>query len=99
MSLYEEIVGRGGVSPAYFFDCMTFSECAIFLKGMRRKERAEMERVRLLMWSIFQSQSRRRLDVEDVLRLNDESETSDEAERINEEEMKELRERAKNIKL
>lgn len=99
MSLYEEIVGRGGVSPAYFFDCMTFSECAIFLRGMRRKERAEMERVRLLMWSIFQSQSRRRLDVEDVLRLDDERETSDEAERINEEEMKELRERAKNIKI
>lgn len=58
-----------------------------------------MERVRLLMWSVFQSQSRRRLDVEDVLRLDDERETSDEAERINEEEMKELRERAKNIKL
>lgn len=99
MSLYEEIVGRGGVSPAYFFDCMTFSECAIFLRGMRRKERAEMERVRLVMWSVFQSQSRRKLDVEDVLRLDDERETSDEAERINEEEMKELRERAKNIKL
>lgn len=99
MSLYEEIVGRGGVSPAYFFDCMTFSECAIFLRGMRRKERVEMERVRLLMWSVFQSQSRRRLDVEDVLRLDDERETSDEAERINEEEMKGLRERAKNIKL
>lgn len=58
-----------------------------------------MERVRLLMWSVFQSQSRRKLDVEDVLRLDDERETSDEAERINEEEMKELRERAKNIKL
>lgn len=58
-----------------------------------------MERVRLLMWSVFQSQSRRRLDVEDVLRLDNERETSDEAERINEEEMKELRERAKNIKL
>lgn len=99
VSLYEEIVGRGGVSPAYFFDCMTFSECAIFLRGMRRKERTELERVRLLMWSVFQSQSRRRLDVEDVLRLDDERETSDEAERINEEEMKELRKRAKNIKL
>ena len=99
MSLYEEIVGRGGVSPAYFFDCMTFSECAIFLRGMRRKERAEMEKIRLLMWSVFQSQSRRRLDVENVLRLDDERETSDEAERINEEEMKELRERAKKIKL
>lgn len=58
-----------------------------------------MERVRLLMWSVFQSQSRRKLDVEDVLRLDDERETSDEAERINEEEMKELRKRAKNIKL
>lgn len=58
-----------------------------------------MERVRLLMWSVFQSQSRRKLDVEDVLRLDNERETSDEAERINEEEMKELRERAKNIKL
>lgn len=99
MSLYEEIVGRGGVSPAYFFDCMTLSECAVFLRGMRRKERAEMERVRLLMWSVFQSQSRRKLDVEDVLRLDDERETSDDVERINEEEMKELRERAKNIKL
>lgn len=51
------------------------------------------------MWSVFQSQSRRRLDVENVLRLDDERETSDEAERINEEEMKELRERAKKIKL
>lgn len=58
-----------------------------------------MEKIRLLMWSVFQSQSRRKLDVEDVLRLNDECETSYEAERINEEEMKELRERAKNIKL
>lgn len=58
-----------------------------------------MERVRLLMWSVFQSQSRRRLDVEDVLRLDDERKTSDDTERINEEEMKELRERAKNIKL
>lgn len=95
MSLYEEIVGRGGVSPAYFFDCMTLSECAVYLRGMRRKERAELERIRLVMWSVFQSQSKRRLDVEDVLRLNDEHD----AEMINEEEMKSLRERAKNIKL
>ena len=98
MSLYEEIVGRGGVSPAYFFDSMTFSECAVFLRSMRRKERAEMERVRLMMWSVFQSLSRRRLDVEDVLRLNNEHD-SHETERINEEDMKGLRERAKSIKL
>lgn len=60
---------------------MTFSECAVFLRGMRRKERAEMERVRLLMWSVFQSQSRRRLDVEDVLRLDDEHDASDKTEK------------------
>ena len=51
------------------------------------------------MWSVFQSQSRRKLDVEDVLRLDDEHEASDKAEKINEEEMKGLRERAKKIKL
>lgn len=72
MSLYEEIVGRGGVSPAYFFDSMTFVECAAFLRGMRRKERAEIENTRLIMWAIFQSQSRRSLELEDVLKLEDE---------------------------
>lgn len=36
--LYEEVVGRGGISPDYFFDSMTFSECAAFIRGMNRKE-------------------------------------------------------------
>ena len=53
MSLYEEIVGRGGVSPAYFFDSMTFVECAAFLRGMRRKERAELENTRLVMCGLY----------------------------------------------
>ena len=69
MSLYEEIVGRGGVSPAYFFDSMTFIECAAFLRGMRRKERAEIENTRLIMWAIFQSQSRKNLELDDVMKL------------------------------
>lgn len=94
MSLYEEIVGRGGVSPAYFFDSMTFIECAAFLRGMRRKERAEIENTRLIMWAIFQSQSRKNLELDDVIKLEDE----DKSEKgVNREELEELRKRAKQM--
>lgn len=94
MSLYEEIVGRGGVSPAYFFDSMTFVECAAFLRGMRRKERAEHENTRLVMWAVFQSQSRKSLELDDVMKLEDENEPKKD---ISQEELKELRKRAKQM--
>ena len=94
MSLYEEIVGRGGVSPAYFFDSMTFVECAAFLRGMRRKERAEFENTRLVMWAVFQSQSRKSLELDDVMKLEDENEPKKD---ISQEELKELRKRAKQM--
>lgn len=94
MSLYEEIVGRGGVSPAYFFDSMTFVECAAFLRGMRRKERAELENTRLVMWAVFQSQSRKSLELDDVMKLEDENELKKD---ISQEELKELRKRAKQM--
>lgn len=94
MSLYEEIVGRGGVSPAYFFDSMTFVECAAFLRGMRRKERADFENTRLVMWAIFQSQSRKSLELDDVMKLEDENEPKKD---ISQEELKELRKRAKQM--
>lgn len=95
MSLYEEIVGRGGVSPAYFFDSMTFTECAAFLRGMRRKERAEIENTRLIMWAVFQSQSRRSIELDDVMRLEDEDKTDDKE--VKQEELKSLRNRAKQM--
>lgn len=94
MSLYEEIVGRGGVSPAYFFDSMTFVECAAFLRGMRRKERAELENTRLVMWAVFQSQSRKSLELDDVMKLEDENEPKKD---ISQEELEELRKRAKKM--
>lgn len=94
MSLYEEIVGRGGISPAYFFDSMTFVECAVFLRGMRRKERAELENTRLVMWAVFQSQSRKSLELDDVMKLEDENEPKKD---ISQEELKELRKRAKQM--
>lgn len=95
IALYEEIVGRGGVSPAYFFDKMDYAECAVFLRGMQRKERAELERARLIMWSVFQSQSRRKISLDDVLKLESEKEKTV---KVNKQEMDDLRKRIKNFK-
>lgn len=92
--MYEEIVGRGGVSPAYFFEEMDFQECIVFMKGMKRKERAELENTRLIMWAVLQSQSMRPLELEDVMKLDNEE--NDERE-VNQKELEELRKRAKKM--
>lgn len=92
--MYEEIVGRGGVSPAYFFEEMDFQECIVFMKGMKRKERAELENTRLIMWAVLQSQSRRSLELEDVMKLDDEENVERE---VNQKELEELRKRAKKM--
>ncbi len=90
--MYEEIVGRGGVSPAYFFDEMDFQECIVYIKGMNRRERVELEKTRLIMWAVFQSQSSRSLELEEVMRLDEETESE---QGVNQEELEELRKRAK----
>lgn len=90
--MYEEIVGRGGVSPAYFFDEMDFQECIAYMKGMNRRERVELEKTRLIMWAVFQSQSSRSLELEEVMRLDEETESE---QGVNQEELEELRKRAK----
>lgn len=92
--MYEEIVGRGGVSPAYFFEEMDFQECIVFMKGMKRKERAELENTRLIMWAVLQSQSRRSLELSDVMKLDDEENVERE---VNQKELEELRKRAKKM--
>lgn len=95
--MYEEIVGRGGVSPAYFFEEMDFQECIVFMKGMRRKERAELENTRLIMWAVLQSQSRRTLELEDVMKLEDEEDEEDDETGVDQQELEELRKRAKQM--
>ena len=42
-------MGRGGVSPTHFFYEMTFGEAAAYLRGMERRDRAEWERLKVLM--------------------------------------------------
>lgn len=104
VSLYEEIVGRGGIAPDYFFDRMDFAECVAFLNGMRRKERAELERTRLVMWACLSPWSKQRLSPEDILKLDETPETTAsppashrETERLMKQAMEQLRERAERI--
>lgn len=59
--MYEEVVGRGGVSPEYFFDSMTLNECAAFVRGMNRKEQEAWERTRMLMYAVVQVNSTKSL--------------------------------------
>lgn len=102
MRLYEEIVGRGGVSPTHFFYDMTFGEAAAFLRGMQRKERESWEQTRRIMHMIAQVNSTKDLDPEDVIRFvwdgDDLTEEQKERMRMDEEkELEELRKRAKKM--
>lgn len=84
------------MSPAYFFDNMTFEECAAFLRGMQRKEQDEWERTRMLMYCICQVNSTKELIPSDILAFPwDEVQEVE----IDENEIKELRERAKMIQV
>ena len=69
MRLYEEIVGRGGVSPTHFFYDMTFGEAAAFMRGLDLREKADWERTRKVMWAVVQSQSTKRIGLKDVQRF------------------------------
>jgi hypothetical protein len=88
------------VSPDYFFENMDWHECMVFLKGLRKKERVEIERVRLLMWATLVPHSKGGLELEDVLTLPEEEKSDEEIQADKEEEkkmMEELRKRAKTM--
>ncbi len=91
--LYEEIVGRGGVSPGYFLDCMDMPECAAFLSGLRRRERHELEKVRMVMWSSLRPYCKE-LELDDVMKLDDDTSAAENRENY-ESELEEVRKRAK----
>lgn len=91
--LYEEIVCRGGVSPGYFFDRMDIPECAAYLSGLRRKERSELEKVRMVMWASLRPYCKE-LELDDVMKLDGDTDTTESRENY-ERELKEVRKRAK----
>lgn len=85
------------MSPAYFFDSMDFLECATFMRGMRRKERFELEQTRLIMWAAIQPHCKHKYSPEDILPLAAEEESECESEKFDREELERVRERAKKF--
>lgn len=76
---------------------MDIYECVVYLNGMRRKERAELERTRLIMWAALTPYSKNELELDDVLKLEHLQEDT-ETNHINAaEELRGLRERAKRM--
>lgn len=97
MRLYEEIVGRGGISPSYFFDSMTLEECAAYIRGYQRKEQEKWERMRWLMYTIAQVNSKKKLSPEDLFSFPWDKERG--PVEVDEKEIEEVRKRMKGIKL
>ena len=91
--LYEEIVGRGGVFPEYFLDRMDIPECAVFLSGLRRRERYELEKVRMVMWSSLRPYCKE-LELDDVMKLDGDTAAAENRENY-ESEFEEVIKRAK----
>lgn len=74
---------------------MTFNECAAFIRGMSRKEQEAWERTRMMMYTIAQVNSTESLTPELLFPFPWDEER--EPIEIDENELKELRERAKNM--
>ena len=96
MRLYEEIVGRGGVSPSYFFYKMTFPEAAAFMRGQSRKQREEWEHTRRLMWAMLAPHSKKKLELEDIKIFEDENSKA-EAKEVDAKEIERIKEIAKRF--
>ena len=96
--LYEEIVGRGGVSPDHFFYAMTFAEAAAYMRGMEAREHAAWERTRWEVWASLKPYSKH-LDLKDVMRFpwEERAVTADEA--VDEREIERIRNIARRMEL
>ena len=93
--MYGIIVGRGGVSPAYFFDRMTFPEASAFIDGWHEERKDRWEQVRRIIHSVYQVNSRTELDLEDVLKFPwDEEDGSGQGKAPTDEELERLRKEA-----
>ena len=91
-------MGRGGVSPTYFFYEMTWAEAAAFMRGLHLRERDEWERTRRLMWAAIMPHSKKKLDYQDVIKFTWDEDYVDTT-KVDEGELERIRELAKKIKL
>lgn len=89
--MYKEIVGRGIVSPTYFFYSMTFTEASQLMSAIYEQEKAEWEKIRMQMYVVAQGNSTEEITPQDVIKFPWEEETTEvedeqaELRRLNEE--------------
>ena len=76
---------------------MTFEECAAYLDGIHDADKDNWERTRQLMYAIIQVNSTSELKPTDVLRFEWDTQVDDSDE--SNDDIEEVRERMKNIKL
>ena len=96
--LYEEIVGRGGVSPSHFFYRMTFGEAAAYMRGLQLREREEWERTRWMMWAAIMPHCKKKLEYQDIMKFTWDKDYVDTT-KVDEGELERIKELAKKIKL
>ena len=73
---------------------MDFAEAEAYIEGLRKRDKYELERTRLLMWAMLQPNSKERLELDDIIRLDDEDNGKH---AVNKDELEELRKRAKKF--
>ena len=89
--MYQLIVGEGGCPPDYFLFQMSPAEAQDYVEGVNRRHRQGWEQTRSLMSLVYQVLTGECLDMEFPW---DEDNPRDE---IDEEELRELRQRAKEM--
>ena len=68
--MYSIIVGKGGISPSYFLDRMSWFEVDSCLRGIEYKERISWEQTRMLGYITAQSHSTKALKYSDIIRFD-----------------------------
>lgn len=64
------MVIRAHIQPDYFLDKMNWNEVKLLLNEMEVNNRDSWEQTRLIMWSVIQSQSSKKIKPIDVLPLS-----------------------------
>lgn len=72
---------------------MDIPECVAYLTGLRRKERSELEKIRMVMWASLRPYCRD-LELDDVMTLDGDLDNV-ESQKDRKKEMEKLRQRAK----
>lgn len=68
--LYAVIVGKGGISPSYFLDRMTWYEVDACLDAIDYRERTGWEQIRMLGYITAQAHSTKALKYSDIIRFD-----------------------------